>query len=485
MQRYLTILEVSQKQAYIFASNKLRENIVNSEVIARILSPEYLTEVLRDTGYSDEKNMVYSGGGHTILEFPTEEKAYQCVALLTEIIYRDFDGLLVFAKTIPYNEKESPKNNLKELTHQLERKKAERLSYFHQGSYGVEKIDSTTLGVLPEAEESEEKKKIRENEYKIEKSFYPEGKLPVMVFDELGGSRDESNFIAVIHVDGNGMGKRVDEIYDRIGVSDWGTTKARLREFSESIDADFKQAFRNMAMIVGRNQERGKLKALSIEDDHFPLRRIITAGDDICFVAEGRIGIECAVIFIEELNKIPNAVDGKTYTACAGVALVHAKFPFYKAYKLAEQLCSSAKGFGSNLSPQDNGRSVSSIDWHIEFGEMGDSLKDIRRSYINSDGNSICMRPYLVTASAEIMERPDLTGRKYSDFKRLITLLKEKENVYPTGKIKELRGALKAGEAAIANYLQFNRMEELLADANAMFDAIELMDTYLSLERGE
>ncbi len=69
MQRYLTILEVSQKQAYIFASNKLKENIVNSEVIARILSPEYLTKVLRDTGYSDEKNMVYSGGGHTILEF--------------------------------------------------------------------------------------------------------------------------------------------------------------------------------------------------------------------------------------------------------------------------------------------------------------------------------------------------------------------------------------------------------------------------------
>lgn len=485
MQRYLTILEVSQKQAYIFASNKLRENIVNSEVIARILSPEYLTKVLKDTGYSDEKNMVYSGGGHTILEFAAKEMAYRCVSLLAETIYRDFDGLLVFAKTILYNEEESPKENIKELTRQLERKKAERLSYFHQGSYGVEKIDSTTLEVLPEAEESEEKKKIRENEYQVEKSFYPEGKLPVTVFDELGGSRDESNFIAVIHVDGNGMGKRVDEFYDRIGVSDWDTTKVRLREFSDSIDADFKQAFRNMAEIVGRNQECGKLKALSIGDDHFPLRRIITAGDDICFVAEGRIGIECAVIFIEELNKISNKADDKPYTACAGVALVHQKFPFYKAYKLAEQLCSNAKKFGSEISPQDNGRSVSSIDWHIEFGEMGDSLKDIRRSYINSDGNSICMRPYLVTAPTEIMEGSELAGKRYSDFKHLITLLKEKENVYPTGKIKELRGALKAGETTIANYLHFNRMEELLADANAMFDAIELMDTYLGLERGE
>lgn len=485
MQRYLTILEVSQKQAYIFASNKLKENIVNSEVIARILSPEYLTKVLRDTGYSDEKNMVYSGGGHTILEFPTKEKAYRCVAKLTETIYRDFDGLLVFTRTISYDEEKSPRENIKELICELEGKKEKRLSYFHQGSYGVEKIDSTTLEVLTEAEESEEKKRIWENECQVEKSFYPEGKIPVTVFDELGGSRDESNFIAVIHVDGNGMGKRVDEFYDMIGVSEWGTTKENLRKFSESIDADFKQAFRNMAMIVGRNQEHGKLKALSIEDNHFPLRRIITAGDDICFVTEGRIGIECAVIFIEKLNKISNAADGKPYTACAGVALVHAKFPFYKAYKLAEQLCGSAKAFGSKLSPQDNGRSVSSIDWHIEFGEMGDFLEDIRRNYINSDGNLICMRPYLVTAPDEIMERPEMEGRKYSDFKRLITLLKEKEDVYPTGKIKGLHGALKAGETATANYLRFNRMEELLADANAMFDAIELMDTYLSLERGE
>lgn len=122
MRRYLTILEVSQKQAYIFASNKLKENIINSEVIARILSPEYLTEVLHNSGYSDKKNMVYSGGGHAILEFETGDKARQCAALLTETIYREFDGLSVFAKTIPYNEDVSPKDNLKELTGQLERK---------------------------------------------------------------------------------------------------------------------------------------------------------------------------------------------------------------------------------------------------------------------------------------------------------------------------------------------------------------------------
>lgn len=488
MQRYLTILEVSQKQAYIFASNKLIENIVNSEVIAKILSPEYLSEVLKDIGYSDERNMVYSGGGHTILEFETKEKAYQCVALLTETIYRDFDGLSVFAKTIPYNETESPKNNLEELTSQLELKKSKRQSFFHQGTYGVEKVDSTTLDIIPEGEESEEKRKIRENEYNVEQSFYPQGVTPVTAFKELGGTRNESNFIAVIHVDGNGMGKRLDEFYDTLGAADWSTTKARLRQFSESIDADFKQAFRNMALIVGSNQANGKLKGLSIKDNQFPLRRIITAGDDICFVAEGRIGIECAAVFIEELNKLSNAVDGQPYTACAGVALVHMKYPFYEAYELAEQLCSSAKSFGSNISPQDNGRFVSSIDWHIEFGEMGDSLEDIRGNYISADGEQLLMRPYLITAPAAIMENPTLTNRKYSNFKKMITFLQKKEDSYPAGKLKELHRVLKSGAVSTANYLRFNRMEELITDEkmySALFDTIELMDTYLSLERGE
>ena len=75
-ERYLTILEVSQKQAYIFASNRLRDNIINSAVIAWIMSSTYFEQVINNPCiYSEKENMVYSGGGHTVLEFPTEENA--------------------------------------------------------------------------------------------------------------------------------------------------------------------------------------------------------------------------------------------------------------------------------------------------------------------------------------------------------------------------------------------------------------------------
>ena len=48
--RYLVILEVSQKQAYIFASTKLKDNIENSEAIVQVTDSRYLEDVAARAG---------------------------------------------------------------------------------------------------------------------------------------------------------------------------------------------------------------------------------------------------------------------------------------------------------------------------------------------------------------------------------------------------------------------------------------------------
>ena len=60
----LDILEVSQKQAFIFSSNKLRENVSNSAAIAYVTDSAFF----EDSGapYDETKNLVYSGGGHSL-----------------------------------------------------------------------------------------------------------------------------------------------------------------------------------------------------------------------------------------------------------------------------------------------------------------------------------------------------------------------------------------------------------------------------------
>lgn len=520
MKRYLSILEVSQKQAYIFASNKLKDNIINSAVIAYVISPGYLKKILEGMEFSEEKNVVSSGGGNTVLEFPNIEKAKEAVQKITETIYREFDGLELFAKTIECDETASLTESLKELKKALERKKSVRRAAFHQGTYGVEKISPKTLSAVAKNAVSKEKRDLQERELgQVSKEFCPPQFKVVNEFDRLGGEKNETNFIAVVHIDGNGMGARVDSLYQAIGGEDWETAKEKLRRFSEEIDRDFKKAFQEMAEEIGESLENGSLKGkLALKDTDFPVRRVITAGDDICYVTEGRLGIESARIFIEKLTQKRNKVDGNGYAACAGVAIVHQKYPFYRAYELAEMLCSNAKRYGAEISPRDNGSSISSIDWHIEFGELKDSISKIRENYVTVDGNQLELRPYIIDAPSQIMEDKIYIAKKYSSFKRIILAILANESKYGIGKIKGLRSALKKGEVATKNYLFFYQMEQILIENrprneeiseedmkrfftgqvkkgeafieqpdqkkhSILFDAIELMDTYLAIEK--
>ena len=219
-ERYLTILEVSQKQAYIFQSNELKKNILNSAVIAWIMDADYLEEAAKDLElFCREENLVYSGGGHTVLEFPTCEQAVRFTRSFTRTVRKDYPGIDVFAKTVKYTQDKSPAENLKELTKALERKKSERRAVFHQGSFGVERIDTNTLSPIPYCTEKEAR--MPDKEERTDKSLMPEGFRRVYKLEELGGSRDKSNFIAVIHIDGNAMGKRVEKLQQKFHALAW------------------------------------------------------------------------------------------------------------------------------------------------------------------------------------------------------------------------------------------------------------------------
>lgn len=506
--RVLTILEVSQKQAYIFSSNKLQDNIINSAVIAWIMSPEYFEKSIGNRIiFSKEHNLVYSGGGHTVLEFNSKETAAYFTKKITKLIHNTYEGIEVFAKTMEYKEEKNPEENLKILVEKLERKKSKRISAFHQGSFGVEK----------ESEIISKPTKMPEQENKIDKELCPTGFHRVWQFEKLGGTRNDTNFIAVIHIDGNAMGKRVENFQKTHKHMHWNEYKESMKNFSESIDRDFKDAYKEMAELVAQNIKDGKLKDLSLEDSNFPIRRIITAGDDICFVAEGRIGIECAAAFIKALSKKTNAEDKEGYSACAGVALVHQKYPFYKAYELAEMLCSNAKKFGASLSMDGSGKDVSVIDWHIEFGEMKDSLEEIRKDYntLDNSQNRLELRPYIVSATEEIKEKEPI--RQYKNFKKLVTKILTQDIAYSKGKMKELRSVLKQGEISTKYFLKFNKIEDIILESyydvfkeidynhilsgkeferpvfvsteqdknikrSVLFDAIEILDTYITLD---
>lgn len=534
-ERYLVIAEVSQKQSYIFNRNELKINVRNSSAIAMITESEYFKRAAGDL-YTEQENLVYAGGGHSVLEFsaPSEgeakEKARCFCRLLTLQVYRDFPDIAYFTSIMKYDQEKSPSRNLRALISLLEDKKNRRLASFHHGSFGIEMVDSNDLQPVRLLQKETEEaladmvdRKKRQDDGKVHQAGFRQPER----FAELGGTRDLSNFIAVVHIDGNGMGNRVTSFYEELegrGLG-WEEFRTEIRKFSEQIDRDFKSAFREMAGEIVKNLQAHRLDALSLQEGILPVRRIITSGDDICYVAEGRIGLESAAIFLHRLAK-KTGYDGKPYAACAGVCLIHQKYPFYRAYALAEELCSSAKSYGAKLSKTDNGSSVSAIDWHIEFGEMQDSLEEIRRQYETADGKRLEMRPYVVCTGSDGLAV--LPGRMYSHFRSQMASITSKTDLYPAGKLKELRAALKKGEDAARYYLIHNhlydvaleRYQDVVADLLAegkvldlsgsgldralfiadtfaadpeekkqkhstLFDVVEMMDTFLLLEEEE
>ena len=70
MAHFLTILEVSQKQAYIFSSNSLKDNVTNSAVIAWVMSPKYFSDTVNQKEIFDEEKNIVSVS-YTHLTLPT------------------------------------------------------------------------------------------------------------------------------------------------------------------------------------------------------------------------------------------------------------------------------------------------------------------------------------------------------------------------------------------------------------------------------
>jgi hypothetical protein len=384
--------------------------------------------------------MVYAGGGHTVLQFDSADQAVAFTRAVTEDALRRFEGMEIFAKTLPYDESKTPGENLNALSAALERKKAFRQSSFRQMSFGIEALDSLQ-NYRPQCAEKTDREKIPENLLAP-----PEGwEYPKQLADLSG-----DNFIAVVHIDGNAMGNRVSSLYKNCG-TDWESCRKSLRRFSDGIQADFEMAFRQTVQTLLTSD-------YVLTPPMLPIRPIILAGDDVCFVADGKIGLEGARIFLEHLTALTNQEDKGSYAACAGVALVHQKYPFHQAYNLAEELCSSAKRYGSSI---DKDGRVSAMDWHIEFGQLKENLSEIRKDYETEDGCRLELRPVTVIVPDGVNASP-AGQRSYDFFRAMCSAMKNEYGNIARSKIKDLREALKQGEVESEFFLQDKKVQDLL-----------------------
>lgn len=511
----LVLWEISRKQQYIFRSNRLKENKGASIIIEEIT--EKLPQKI-DPKYNE--NCVYNGGGSSLYRFDSSKQAKEFIGKVSEWIIIDFPGIEVFMVVQEYdNEKGRLTEAIEQAYKKLAKKKNRRKDSGMQISFGIERrCQSTGFPAVDYEKEDNEKKYIsaeikRKLEYsnKNSKKFnelIPHEKSISKFSDLVKGSK---SYMAVVHIDGNRMGDNFNKLKNYFSYEDDNYKETNeeylkaLKNFSDAIKEAYEDSFKYMCKIIDKNKNLLK-DDTNICEDKFPVIPIIIAGDDITYVANGKIGIESARIFIEYLNKKRVNVYRNDYiklNACAGVAVVRANYPFMKAYELAEDLCKNAKRTLAE-DYKNKEQDYSLIDWHLEQGDLAGGINEIREEhYKTRDGKDLCMRPLYINNN-EKWYRYDNFKEAFSNItcrkieKQVVSTNKIKRQVVPRSKLKRLREILKEGEKEVQIYLDsnniegyFSRFEDTIGnycfnDGKCMyFDAIEIMDLFIELDEGK
>ena len=89
MKEFLTVLEVSQKQKYIFQTNRLAENI-GASIIIREVTEELPIQFISPEEY------VFSGGGKSVYAFSSEEAAKRFVSSVSRAAMEQYPGIELY-----------------------------------------------------------------------------------------------------------------------------------------------------------------------------------------------------------------------------------------------------------------------------------------------------------------------------------------------------------------------------------------------------
>lgn len=463
------LLDVTGIQNYVFSSNELKLNVGASQIIEHEIFGNYLKKILFDNFSFKKENtdldywktehskfkffekgypidIGFIGGGNALFLAKDKETAHQFCKTWTKGLLINYPGLSVALATDTFSDIENQekfKTDLKKLSDQLKTNKRKYIPENIIRQHGITdfcKITGTAL-TTPNKDKNVSDKEyisaVAESKLQSETGNHSEElqkliseknlKFPKKL-DDFGQSKGEENYIAIVHIDGNGIG----ELFKDKDI-------AQYRKFSADLENIFHGAFDNLVKYITDSWKdiKKELKITEKKDKSFiPIRPIIIGGDDITFVCNGKLGLYLAKYYVEEIERISLELIKEKITSCAGVCIVKTKFPFFQAYKLAEEACSNAKRKRREHLKAHKKENFSWLDYHINYFGFSGTLEEIRKEHFTIQNKiKLLYRPYIISKDSK---------REFQNFQTLIDNISflRKEETWATSKIHELRKAI-------------------------------------------
>lgn len=505
-------IDISGKQDYIFQSNQLKINIGASYTMAKHITEIQVVKSLNAIennarwtienlhNWREKENdaidrIVFIGGGSALLLFEEKDEAVAFNKHFSIAVLRDYPGVyvnLTLSEIADLNQFQSAFTSIKkkqtsEISHHS--------NYNDAFMFGLEEEDQilgkpvTHLSRVLKDDSGAKQEVSQEVITKIKaatesetafKSFLIPDDANYTITNEMDEivPETESGYVAVVHVDGNGFGKMFNACES---LTEFRKKSIKLEK---NLGEVLKQVFETLADKIDAEgkivvDEHTVIQCEKTKEDEkwiVPFRPIINAGDDITFVAHGRLGFYLAELYLKEMLK-------KEIYACAGVAIVHTKFPFYKAYKLAEDLCQQGKAASRKLK-----KGSSWIQFFRATGGFSGDLETIIKRQFHQKFKT---KPYLI-GKEDIGDQTGKFGFQIQDFHQVSGCLENWNNT----KILQLREALKnttaletffAVEAAKAHEKEKkNQMPaSYQSEKEILFDAIEMRGFILKNNRND
>lgn len=568
----LTVLDTAGIQSYIFRSNVLRENIGASQLVWQatkqwpleiIREQEWHSNVMRVPTQSGEElyenwciedhpdddavEVVYAAGGNCVLLSTSQELSKELVTKLSLKLIERAPGLsLIAAHTVVDLGSDVLGQKIREVLGDLARKKRQgpQSTPLMGMSTTVECQSTARPAVTTDAAENlspdggerpisaeilAKLQSVQDANARLRSKLPQFSDAGLHIPNQLDHFHPDDavvNYIAVVHADGNGMGRRVEAI-----LKDYDTPSqnrdyiAAMRDFSKAVEVASTMALQAIAdrllrhwvpkanTIVGqtRHPQYGEWTQVgtpihlntSGDRPRIPFRPIVFGGDDLTFVTDGCLGLTLAAAYLEAFQyavKQQSSFYVHDLEASAGVAIVKSHYPFSLAYSLAEQLAKNAKSASE--------RKTAALDWHFAQSGLLGKLEDIRRrNYVLSKpvsamkSHRLDMRPIVLTRDDTFdLDQWD-PWRSWQALERLLTEFAISDAWSgKRNKVIALREALRKGPRAVEAFLRTYQLGALpeLDETQPMlsrqgwsgsrcgyFDAIEAMDFYVPLNWGE
>lgn len=393
MKKYLYGASIFGIQRFIFQTSKLKAITGASEIVKNVCESVFTDEFLCGG------QPVVNAAGNIKCIYERERECRAAVLRFPKRVMEAAPGITIHQAVVVYDD---GKDDFGLVCEELEKRlRAQRNRPFKKldtGLIATERSRATGLpaiavdGIGHDADFMDEgtlskRRALGKNHEKELKLCHDLFGKPVKVQDmglDMKDLTGRNDWIAVIHVDGNGLGEVVAAI---------GNDRKRLSDFSKHLDHATRQAARTACQPFVVEKHNRTV---------YPIRPVLLGGDDLTVICRADVALAFVRHYLEAFEKESLRQTGHALTACAGIAFIKSSYPFHYGYRLAETLCGKAKEDAkSDVVRQTNdGKAPSCLMFHKVQSSFVENFSEIRRKELTpkATGCTYMYGPYYLAS---------------------------------------------------------------------------------------